>query len=220
MQPCLSLWPQREIFSARSSAASPPDTILFHRNLSSEQIASLAPSLSLHEGWAIDCDTVPVHTGRFQERRDRWEQIAALPAAAGEGEPQHSLAAEKSWRCFWSIFLLVSHRGAGDTATLPPGEPATVIHTAIVLQLLKEMQRAAKERREWAKDLHIGRRHWGKGWWRECSGAAGQIFLQGACALQSWKIGLEGRLSGLYNPSCCPKARPDILTPLRGCNPG
>lgn len=122
---------QREIFSASHSATSPPDTILFHRNLSSEQIASLAPLLSLHKGWAIDCDSVPVRTGWFLKRRDRWEHNCYLVGSNwGRGAGINNSVAEKSWRCFWSIFF---YRGAGDTAKLLLGEKASVIPMEVVL---------------------------------------------------------------------------------------
>lgn len=58
------------------------NTILFHRNLSSEQIASLVPSPSLRKGWAIDCNTVLVCAGQFQENRIDESVIATSPAAA------------------------------------------------------------------------------------------------------------------------------------------
>ena len=54
---------------------------------------------------------------------------------------------------------------------------------------------------------------------RGCSSVT-LLLLQGPFALQSQKIGLEGRLQGFYYPSPCPKAQLNILTPLQGCNPG
>lgn len=127
---------QKEIFSASHSATSPPDTILFHRNLSSEQIASLAPSLSLHKGWAIDCDSVPACTGWFLKRRDRWEHNCYLVGSNwGRGAGTNNSVAEKSWHCFWSIcWLQGAPSWGGGQAKLLPGEKA-VIPMEVVLHL-------------------------------------------------------------------------------------
>jgi len=163
------------MFSARRSAALPPDTILFHRKLSSEKIASLAPLPSLHKGCAIDCDSVPVRTGRFLERRDQWEHNCYL-AGSNQGR---GAGAQLSSRKKLTLLLEhlpsglgVPHRGVGNTAVLPPWEQAAVIPSAMALQPLMEKQRAADKGREWIRALHLQRRHQGKGWWRECRGAA------------------------------------------------
>ena len=116
-------------------------TILFHRNPSSEQIASLASLPSLHNGWAIDCDSVPVHAGRFLERRNQWEHNCYLTGSnLGRGA-----GAQLSGRKKLTLLLehlpsgcRVPHHGAGDTAMLLPREQAAVIPTAVVLQPLME----------------------------------------------------------------------------------
>lgn len=123
IQPWLSLWPQRKICSASRSAASRPNTILFHRNLSSEQIASLVPLPSLVRAGlliATLCWCV-----RGNSRRIGSMKCNCYLAGSGWGKEGQSIAQlqKKLTLLLECLPPDVPYR-ARDTATLPLGKQA------------------------------------------------------------------------------------------------
>lgn len=126
--------------------------------------------------------------GQFQENRIDESVIATSPAAAERRRARAQLSCKKSWRCFWNVFPLMSHAGIQPRCLLGNKQSGWVSPGSSFAY-----RKAAYRKQK----------------------AAGQVFLQGVCALQSQKISLEGRLQGLCNPSCCSKARPAILTLLQ-----